>query len=31
MQVIDFYKDRVVEIKADKPLDDVADQIRKAL
>ena len=31
MQVIDFYKDRVVEIKADRPQEDVADQIRKAL
>lgn len=31
MQVIDYYKDRVVEIKADKLQEDVADQIRKAL
>ena len=31
MQVIDYYKDRVVEIKADKHQEDVADQIRKAL
>ena len=31
MQVIDFYKDRVVQIQADRPQDDVAEQIRKAL
>lgn len=31
MQVIDYYKDRVVEIKADELQEDVADQIRKAL
>jgi hypothetical protein len=31
MQVIDFYKDRVIQIQADRPQDDVAEQIRKAL
>lgn len=30
-QVIDYYKDKVVHIVADKPQEDVADQIRKAV
>lgn len=31
LQVIDYYKDKVVKIEADKPQDNVADQISKAL
>ena len=31
LQVIDYYKDRVVRIAADKPQAKVAEQIRKSL